>query len=1555
MATSDTAKILELTVEADEGQLSRVRDFVVNVCETASFSPRETSNTKLAIDEACTNIIKHAYTEKSGDIKVRAEISSGQVMFRIYDTGEHFDFASIKDPDLDQYVESGKKGGLGVFLINRLMDGVEYRANPDGNELVLAKKSRASVSKVLPSTVSWRNSLRFKFTLRASMGLLFLVAAIFAFIFVRQTGSINNQRNVQWLEKKRLATNLAARSKDLLMRPEAYSLEQTNLSAYLAKLVDNDESVGYVRVLDREGKILSSGNVEEMFTEYEPPVGEVLLSEESGISWIRVFTSRGTLRNISVPVSMEANETGNSVHLGEVHVGIYEAAVDDTIHDPRLSTASLILVIYLVGVLLIMGLVSVFVKPIQVLTDGVRAIGEGSFDGKISEEGPAEIGAIAGVFNEITHKFKKAQDSILEQEKLQKEMEVAKQIQHSLLPKKMPDVSGYDIAPYYQSAREVGGDYYDFVQVDDDTVGIVVADVSGKGVPGSLVMTMIRTALRMEARGNKNASDVMAKMNDFVTDDMRKGMFVTMFYVILDSKNRIVSYASAGHNPMVLYRRETNETYFLNPKGFPVGISLPDEALFRKSISLEKIKLKKDDMLLIYTDGVTEAMNERRDQYGEERLLSLIKENGQVHPKEFIARLEADIKTFTGGHPQNDDITVVAIKEKMTADDVLSGLRKKLIDMVDIDGMSVKEACSKMKVSPATYYRYKKRLELLGERGLKNKVLREDLELKRVSLEARKKILEIVKEHPEYGAKRIMTLLNEDGHAGRKLTEKMVYDELKRLNLNTKELRIEYLKRSRLIDVEELAEESAEEQVERVVEKADSELVDEFLEEVSATTIEPDSQEQPETAPFAEFGDIEEDKDFETAGDLGLSIKRLEGDITLLRIEGHLDSVSSSALEGKLKNIISGGEYNIVVDLSSVSYISSGGWGIFSGEVKRLRESGGDVVLVGMSSEVYDVYDLLGFADILHAFATVDDACQHFQLSPEERIKRVQDYVPEPTSDDMPGLTSQVDELEEEIPGESYVPEWESLRIEATTVGDTGDIAVLSMNGIIDTVSAENLRMALDRVITSGLNKIVVDMSLVEYVSSGGWGAFTERLREVRRAGGDVKLFGMDPDVYYVFTMLGFNIVLSSFDVLVDAIEDFGRETDEMALHPELPSDDIFDSDDKPMDHVEKSPGGTSVDELGEIDVDGEVAEDVIPDDSSSQDLVRWEEASGGVVISHLRGFIDATAVAALTKSIETRVSTQPSILLFDLRAVEYISSTGWGLFSKYHGMCSAWGGRVVLCSLSDDLYEIYRYLEFHAMIPAYPSKEEALASIGDAGSDTVQPFESTTSTPEADPLAGIDTPDLEDGSLEDILPVDEILDAPTELEETPPVEDETQVEPVEESVADIEYKAAEDEQEPELEQEPEQKLEHAPQQPEELPMDMEEEEAVPTEDTAVPETEPVEPEEQDETQVEPVEEPVEESVTEPPPIEEVSVDESPGEELSQEEAPEQEVPEEEVPLDEPPPRKSYRFVDESRPLDVDSAVSDKNISEDEDLRRLGWAKYGEQLRRNKKKGKDDK
>jgi len=774
-----------LEIPADENNLSEVRDFISDVCLRAGFSKRETNNTKLAMDEACTNIIKHAYRDMAGTIRIDVEAEPGRVEINIFDRGKSFDWSDVKDPDLQQYVEIGKKGGLGIYLMNRLMDDLDYQAGDHGNRLFMVKSAGSEGGALFESLKpKWTSTLRFKFALRATVGLFGLVVFLWAIQFINQSREISRRDSEAWLAMTSFARAVEEKSETAVIKDELYDPEYRELTDFISERVTRHPAVVYAKIVNNDDVIVASSDIDEFMIDYTVPGGASV--PDAGGTWVQAEDTAGErIRELHLPIYITREGAENASSLGRVVIGVNEKVLLGGIDDPRLKTTLILIGIFIVGVSLIYLLISVFVKPIQALTDGVRAIGEGALNEEIKIDGPDEIGEIAKAFNEITMKFRDAQASVVEQERMQKEMQVAQEIQHSLLPGKVPQVSGYDIASLYRAAKEVGGDYYDFVSVDEDTLGVVVADVSGKGVPGSLVMTMIRTALRMEARGSHSAADVMARMNDFVTEDMKKGMFVTIFYVILDSKNRIISYASAGHNPMVLFRAETDETFFLNPRGFPVGISLPDESLFRRSIDVEKIKLKKDDMLLIYTDGVTEAMNDQREQYGEDRLLALIKAHGRKSPDKFIDILNEDIRDFTGGYPQNDDITVVAVKEKLMADDVLFGIRKKLLDLVEVEGLTVAEACLRMKVSPSTYYRYKKRMTEMGERGLRNKALREEHEIRRVSLEQRKKLLEIIRQYPRYGAKRIAATFNEGKEKNDFLTSSLIYDELKRMRLNT--------------------------------------------------------------------------------------------------------------------------------------------------------------------------------------------------------------------------------------------------------------------------------------------------------------------------------------------------------------------------------------------------------------------------------------------------------------------------------------------------------------------------------------------------------------------------------------------------------------------------------------------------------------------------------------------------------------------------------------------------------------------------------------------------
>lgn len=1298
-----------LEIPADENNLSEVRDFIADICLRAGFSKRETNNTKLAMDEACTNIIKHAYSSKGGEIRIDVEAEPGRVEINIFDRGTPFDWGGVEDPDLEKYVEIGKKGGLGIFLMNRLMDDLDYQTSEAGNRLFMAKSVGAAAPArgrplFIPIRKRWTATLRFKFGLRAALGLFGLVVFLWIVQYVNQTQEIRSQQQQAWLSMSNFARALETKSEDALVIDDLYHPEYRKMTDFITERLGKTPEILYARIVNNQGLVVSSSNVDEFQERYSIPAGFEKIAPAG--QWRSIQDpEEGAIKEFHLPVLLSAEGSDRAVTLGRVVLGVSERMVEDGINDPRLRTTFILSGIFIVGVSLIYLLISVLVKPIQALTDGVRAIGEGSLEDEIKIEGPEEIGAIARAFNEITSKFREAQKSVVEQERIQKEMQVAQEIQHTLLPKKVPKVSGYDIASLYRAAKEVGGDYFDFINVDDDTLGVVVADVSGKGVPGSLVMTIIRTALRMEARGSLSAADVMARMNDFVTEDMKKGMFVTIFYVILDSKNRIISYSSAGHNPMILYRAESDETFFLNPRGFPVGISLPDSGLFRRSIDVEKIKLKKDDMLIIYTDGVTEAMNETREQYGEERLINLIKEYGRQSPQEFIDRLNENIKEFTGEYPQNDDITVVAIKEKLMADDVLFGIRRKLIDLVEMEGLTVAEACDRMHVSPSTYYRYKRRLMEMGERGLKNKLLRKTHAIRRVSLEQRKDILEIVREYPGYGAKRIADTFNEGRAEKDLLSQSLVYDELKRMRLNTYEKRLEYLRRNRFITEEEFQAMMAAPASGIATERAETGR--QVLPDISAAAAAPEEsagerEEVPEMVreagapipqppvepagfePAASMLDMEAEK----LGIVKIHSRELEGGVVVLDVEGHLDSSSAVELEGVLESVHEYGYRKMIVNLKDVSYISSGGWGIFTGRVKTLREDEGDVVLVGMSPEVYDIYELLGFADIIMHFQTVDEAIGFISLPFVERQQRLEEITragrEEAASKRELVAAPTVSGIEEE---ESP---WTPLTIEAGTVGAGGEITVISLVGVIDTVSSMRLRSVMDDLVERGVTKLVIDMSKVEYVSSSGWGVFASRIDDIRENGGDIKIFGMDPEVDNIFHLLGFDAIMRSFSILSEAIGDFGETPPAM---PRIPATGT------------EGAGGT-----------GEQAVVGAGSDEPAQftfEVSRVEETGTKSIVLSVGGALDASTTGKLEEQLERYVDGGKSNLIIDLSDVVYISSSGWSVIVKFMQHLNERGRMMALAGMSPVIFRIFRDLGFEPLIPHYLSVERAREDFG--------------------------------------------------------------------------------------------------------------------------------------------------------------------------------------------------------------------------------------------------
>ena len=784
-----------------------IRISIRNVLSESDLTTKDTNSVLLAIEEACTNVIRHAYLYAPGTIRIKIALHPGRVVFSIFDKGRKFDYEHSDSPDLKRYIKTGRKGGLGLYLIRKMMDSVEYYTHDGENELRLEKRAE----KVAPRLIRPRGvSIRVKFALWASLVVFGIVAVVFLY-FGNQAA---DGASARFFRSSAEAMNSFA--SDIGDKIVLRDLDLSKSAS--AWLTANGNNFSYVVVTDTAGVIVADPKEPGNFLSQYHPLDESLYNRD-----LVVEDADGN-RQFNYRLAVKLS---NSI-VGYAYFGLKEAPLKNEISQARKGLFLIAAIGLIAGFIAVFLLSNYFVKPIQKLTEGVLRIGDGNLDRALPVEGYDEFSEIARAFNEITTKFKKAQDNVVEQERIQKEMQVAQEIQHALLPRRFPEMEGYDIATIYRAAKDVGGDYFDFVRIDKDTLGIIVADVSGKGVPGSLVMTMIRTALRLESRGNFSPTDVLGRVNHFVADDVKKGMFITIFFITLDSRSRTISYASAGHNPMILYRKDSDACYFLNTRGMPLGISLPEGVDFEDSLQADKVKLKKDDMLVIYTDGITEAMNKAAEQFGNDRLIRFIKENSDLPPEDFAKKLDAEINRFTAGAPQNDDITLVVIKEKIMLDEIVFEKRKRLIEMVEREGVPVEDACRQMDVSPSTFYKYRRRWQKLGDAGLLNKKLRAESVMKQIPYEVRKEILGIVRENPEYGTKRITDELKRRNLGD--IDRRGVYEELVRMRLNTKKLRLEYVSRVGSLTPEMRAE--LEKEILKVEEKKKEIDRDAYLEEI---------------------------------------------------------------------------------------------------------------------------------------------------------------------------------------------------------------------------------------------------------------------------------------------------------------------------------------------------------------------------------------------------------------------------------------------------------------------------------------------------------------------------------------------------------------------------------------------------------------------------------------------------------------------------------------------------------------------------------------------------
>ena len=292
---------------------------------------------------------------------------------------------------------------------------------------------------------------------------------------------------------------------------------------------------------------------------------------------------------------------------------------------------------------------------------GVLAVARRAGEGKFSKNDFAVFRSVAeqsafAIGNARVHR------DANEKKEIEGELKNAREVQRVLLPQEDPQVSGFRVNGTNLPARIISGDYYDYIELLDGKLGVVIADVSGKGVSAGLLMAMCRSLLRAVALSDASPSVVLAAVNRYLFPDIREDMFISMIYGVLDPADGSLTFARAGHDPALIFRKASGAIEVSKPKGLALGIDGGN--VFERVTKDERIMLEPGDCVLLFTDGVKEAINASDEEFGLERLSGAFRDTASLGAEAVVRKVQDDVESFAGGGPQMDDVTIVAIEKR---------------------------------------------------------------------------------------------------------------------------------------------------------------------------------------------------------------------------------------------------------------------------------------------------------------------------------------------------------------------------------------------------------------------------------------------------------------------------------------------------------------------------------------------------------------------------------------------------------------------------------------------------------------------------------------------------------------------------------------------------------------------------------------------------------------------------------------------------------------------------------------------------------------------------
>ncbi|HEY1407043.1 MAG TPA: SpoIIE family protein phosphatase [Spirochaetota bacterium] len=502
-------------------------------------------------------------------------------------------------------------------------------------------------------------SLRIKFSL-AMILTTAAVIVVMAIYFINRQGEMLLRDSINLAERE--TEHLAVTTNEALSTSD----ELTIISALNS--TKNLRSVKYAYVIDPEGIAIQSTDLGVLGAK----LSDLLTSKAMEYSGrgdqignaAPILTQKiqdpddraGTLYDFSKPIFDKL--TGKK-RIATVRLGISDRNVRAEIAVMKRFLALITLVFLGISTIIAIILATLTTRPLKVLSAGVKEIGSGKLDYKITVNSRDEIGMLASQFNSMTDQLKEAQSREIENRIMQEQLDVAKEIQEGLNPMTYYNKNGIQIKGYTRAAKGVGGDYFDYIEIGDDRVGALISDVSGKGIPASLVMVMIRTvfvsSLRQDPR-KIQCSKIVSAINASLSADFAIDKFATLFFMIYDRTKGTVSFSNAGHGPLFCYRADRNQCTITKLEGVPIGIMDDSE------YSQAEVPFGIGDIIVLNTDGVTEMRNEKKEEYGRMRVQQFLMKHHDLSADQIVSKMVEDVDAFQGNAPQHDDMTLLIMK-----------------------------------------------------------------------------------------------------------------------------------------------------------------------------------------------------------------------------------------------------------------------------------------------------------------------------------------------------------------------------------------------------------------------------------------------------------------------------------------------------------------------------------------------------------------------------------------------------------------------------------------------------------------------------------------------------------------------------------------------------------------------------------------------------------------------------------------------------------------------------------------------------------------------------